>query len=99
MATELVFKDSAAAEYDRAFAHVTAHFMPFLLHAAHIAPGMHVLDIATGTGLSAAAALAAVGQFAPHFLPNGLAHLLRQCCECLARGSPAAFEGAVIGIE
>jgi len=64
MATELVFKDSAAAEYDRAFAHVTAHFMPFLLHAAHIAPGMHVLDIATGTGLSAAAALAAVG-------PNG----------------------------
>jgi hypothetical protein len=35
--------------------------MPFLLRAAHIAPGMHVLDIATGTGLSAEAALAAVG--------------------------------------
>ena len=48
MAEELVFKDKAAAEYDRAFAHVTAHFMPFLLRAAHIAPGMHVLDIATG---------------------------------------------------
>src|SRR5712671_2538798 len=61
MAEELVFKDEAAAEYDRAFAHVTAHFMPFLLRAAHIAPGMHVLDIATGTGLSAEAALAAVG--------------------------------------
>src|SRR5437879_566931 len=61
MAAELVFKDEAAAEYDRAFAHVTAHFMPFLLRAAHIAPGMHVLDIATGTGLSAEAALAAVG--------------------------------------
>src|SRR5258708_19475509 len=61
MAAELVFKDEAAAEYDRAFAHVTAHFMPFLLQAAHIAPGMHVLDIATGTGLSAEAALAAVG--------------------------------------
>ena len=30
MAAELVFKDEAAAEYDRAFAHVTAHFMPFL---------------------------------------------------------------------
>ena len=40
MADELVFKDEAAAEYDRAFAHVTAHFMPFLLRAAHIAPGM-----------------------------------------------------------
>jgi ubiquinone/menaquinone biosynthesis C-methylase UbiE len=61
MLEELVFKDEAAAEYDRAFAHVTAHFMPFLLRAAHIAPGMRVLDIATGTGLSAEAALAAVG--------------------------------------
>ena len=61
MAEELAFKDAAAAEYDRAFAHVTAYFMPFLLRAAHVAPGMRVLDIATGTGLSAAAALAAVG--------------------------------------
>ncbi|HKM73882.1 MAG TPA: methyltransferase domain-containing protein [Stellaceae bacterium] len=61
MAEELTFKDAAAAEYDRAFAHVTAHFMPFLLHAAHLAPGMRVLDTATGTGLSAEAALAAVG--------------------------------------
>ena len=61
MAEELAFKDEAAADYDRAFAHVTAHFMPFLLRAAHVAPGMHVLDIATGTGLSAEAALAAVG--------------------------------------
>ena len=61
MVEELVFKDEAAAEYDRAFAHVTAHFMPFLLRAAHITPGMRVLDIATGTGLSAEAALAAVG--------------------------------------
>src|SRR5580704_1017010 len=57
MVEELVFKDEAAAEYDRAFAHVTAHFMPFLLRAAHLAPGMRVLDIATGTGLSAEAAL------------------------------------------
>src|SRR6516162_8022124 len=64
MADELTFRDEAAAEYDRAFAHVTAYFMPFLLHSAHVAPGMRVLDIATGTGLSAEAALAAVG-------PNG----------------------------
>ena len=61
MTEELAFKDEAAAEYDRAFAHVTAYFMPFLLRAAHVAPGIRVLDIATGTGLSAAAALAAVG--------------------------------------
>ena len=61
MPEELSFKDEAAAEYDRAFAHVTMHFMPFLLRAAHVAPGMRVLDVATGTGLSADAALAAVG--------------------------------------
>jgi len=61
MAEELTFQDQAAAEYDRAFAHVAAYFMPFLLRAAHVAPGMRVLDIATGTGLSAEAALAAVG--------------------------------------
>jgi len=61
MASELTFKDEAAAEYDRAFAHVTAYFMPFLLRAARLAPGMQVLDIATGTGLSAEAALAVVG--------------------------------------
>jgi ubiquinone/menaquinone biosynthesis C-methylase UbiE len=61
MPEELTFKDAAASEYDRAFAHVTVHLMPFLLRAARLAPGMRVLDIATGTGLSAAAALAAVG--------------------------------------
>ena len=61
MAEELTFKDEAAAEYDRAFAHVTAYFMPFLLRDAHLTPGMRVLDMATGTALSAEAALAAVG--------------------------------------
>src|SRR5215470_1808636 len=61
MAEELTFKDEAAALYDEAFAHVTAYFMPFLLQAAGVAPGMRVLDVATGTGLSAAAALAVVG--------------------------------------
>jgi ubiquinone/menaquinone biosynthesis C-methylase UbiE len=79
MATELVFKDAAAAEYDRAFAHVTAHFMPFLLRAAHIAPGMHVLDIATGTGLSAAAALAAVGPAAAASLKTSSVAIASSC--------------------
>jgi len=61
MPEELTFRDEAAALYDQAFAHVTAYFMPFLLTAGGVAPGMRVLDIATGTGLSAEAALAAVG--------------------------------------
>jgi SAM-dependent methyltransferase len=58
---ELVFQRQAAADYDQAFAHVTRYFMSFVLRAAHIAPGMRILDIATGTGLSAEAALGAVG--------------------------------------
>ena len=58
---ELIFERQAAAEYDRAFAHVTRYFMPFVLRAARIARGMRVLDIAAGTGLSAEAALSAVG--------------------------------------
>lgn len=58
---ELAYDDKAAAEYDKAFAHVSRHFLPFLLKAARIAPGMKVLDIATGTGLAAEEALLAVG--------------------------------------
>jgi len=58
---KLLFERQAAAEYDRAFAHVTRYFMPFILRAACITPGMRVLDIAAGTGLSAEAAVSAVG--------------------------------------
>src|SRR5258708_20650443 len=61
MAEERTYKNEAAAGYDRAFAPITTHFVPFLLRAAHIAPGMRVLDIAAGTGLAAEAALGAVG--------------------------------------
>ncbi len=61
MAEELAYKKEAAAGYDRAFARVTTHFIPFLLRAARLEPGMSVLDIATGTGLAAEAALAIVG--------------------------------------
>ena len=61
MAEELTYKDEAAAGYDRAFARVTTHFIPFLLRAAHVTPGMHVLDIAAGTGLASEAALRVVG--------------------------------------
>jgi ubiquinone/menaquinone biosynthesis C-methylase UbiE len=58
---ELVFQKQAAAEYDRAFAHVATYFMPLVLRAARVAHGMRILDIAAGTGLSAEAALAAIG--------------------------------------
>lgn len=61
MAEELTYKDEAAAGYDRAFARVTTHFVPFLLRAARVTSGMRVLDIAAGTGLAAESALGAVG--------------------------------------
>lgn len=61
MAEELTYKNEAASGYDRAFAPITRHFAPFLLRAAHIAPGMRVLDIAAGTGLAAEAAVSIVG--------------------------------------
>jgi ubiquinone/menaquinone biosynthesis C-methylase UbiE len=61
VAEELTYRDEAAAGYDGAFARVTTHFAPYLLRAAHIAPGMRVLDIAAGTGLAAEAALNIVG--------------------------------------
>ena len=61
MSDDLAFHSEAAAEYDRAFAHVTSQFLPFVLRAARLAPGNRVLDVATGTGISAEAALDAVG--------------------------------------
>lgn len=61
MAEELTFGAEAASEYDRAFAHVSSRFLPFVLRAARLAPGQRVLDVATGTGISAEAALDAVG--------------------------------------
>jgi hypothetical protein len=45
--SELSFKDEAASAYDRAVAHVSTHFLPFLLRAARLEPGQRVLDAAT----------------------------------------------------
>ncbi len=61
MTEELTFRAEAAAEYDRAMSHVSAHFLPFLLRAARLAPGQSVIDVATGTGIAAEAALGIVG--------------------------------------
>lgn len=61
MAKELSYRAEAAAEYDRAFSHVSAYFLPSLLRAARLKPGQRVLDVAAGTGIAAEAALAVVG--------------------------------------
>ena len=61
MTDDLTFRAEAAAEYDRAFAHVSSHFLPFVFRAARLAPDHRVLDVATGTGISAKGALDVVG--------------------------------------
>ena len=59
--TQQIYDNTAAEGYERAFARVSSHFVPFLLASGRVAPGQVVLDVATGTGLAAAAALATVG--------------------------------------
>jgi ubiquinone/menaquinone biosynthesis C-methylase UbiE len=58
---EITFDTAAAGRYEQAMAQVTGHFVPFLLRAGRIATGQRVLDIATGTGLAAQAAMTIVG--------------------------------------
>src|SRR5690242_5660483 len=58
---EIAYTNAAASGYEQAFALVTRHFSPFLIHDGGIRPGQSVLDIGTGTGLAAETALAAVG--------------------------------------
>ena len=42
--SELSYKGEAASAYDRAFAHVSAHFLPFLFRAGCLGAGQRVLD-------------------------------------------------------
>ncbi len=55
------FHDMAAGGYEQSFGNVSRDLVPDLLRNAHISPGQTVLDVATGTGIVAAAALDAVG--------------------------------------
>jgi ubiquinone/menaquinone biosynthesis C-methylase UbiE len=73
--TELQFRDTAAAGYDQVVGRMTAHFIPPLLRAAGIAPGQRVLDIATGTGLAAEAAVSRVGT-SGHVVAADISHAM-----------------------
>jgi ubiquinone/menaquinone biosynthesis C-methylase UbiE len=55
------FGAASAGGYDRGFGHVSREFVPALLRAARLSPGNRVLDVATGTGIAAEAAVQAVG--------------------------------------
>lgn len=91
MAKELAYHDEAAAEYDRAFAHVSQHFLPFLLGAARVASGMKVLDIATGTGLAAAEALLVVGPTGHVVVADVSAAMVGQARQRLSAAANASF--------
>src|SRR6187399_60255 len=56
-----MYDATAAAGYGRGFARISSHFVPFLLQAGRIGPGQRILDVATGTGLAAEAALEIIG--------------------------------------
>jgi ubiquinone/menaquinone biosynthesis C-methylase UbiE len=62
MAEQLIYSAEAAEGYDRTFGCcVTVPLIPALLNFARLTPGMRILDICTGTGLVADAALKVVG--------------------------------------
>jgi ubiquinone/menaquinone biosynthesis C-methylase UbiE len=94
MAEELTYKDEAAAGYDRAFARVTTHFIPFLLRAANVGSGMRVLDIAAGTGLASDASLRIVGP-SGHVTAADLSPAMVE----KARGRLAQAKNASVSVE
>lgn len=57
----LQFREAAAAGYDQAVGHWTRQLIPTLLRVVRLAADQRVIDIASGTGLAAEAAAAAVG--------------------------------------
>jgi protein-L-isoaspartate O-methyltransferase len=60
-----MFKEHAYGKgvsgFDQTFGFRMRQFVPTLIHMAQLAPGQRVLDIATGTGNAAAAALDIIG--------------------------------------
>src|SRR5262245_20435063 len=59
---QFIYGSAAAAGYDEVFGcHVSVLVGPTLVRAAGLQPDMRVLEVATGTGLVAEAALQAIG--------------------------------------
>jgi len=48
--SELSYKDEAASVYDRAFAHVSTHFLPFLLRAGRLEKATRTRVVLAGFG-------------------------------------------------
>ena len=79
-----------AEGYDELFARATQLFIPALLDSAHLASGQTILDVATGTGAAARAAVHVVGpkgSFAGDISPTMLEAARRNL-----RGLPVTLE-------
>ena len=55
------FGSTSAAGYDRGFGSISGQFIPALLRAGRVGPGCKLLDVATGTGVAAEAAVQVIG--------------------------------------
>ena len=94
MSEELSFRAEAATEYDRAYSHVSGHFLPFLLQAARLTQGMKVSDVATGTGIAAEAILGIVGPEGEVFATDISPEMVEQ-----ARRRLAGYENATVAVQ
>lgn len=88
------FYDAGAGGYDQMFGRVSRHLATTLLRAAQLAPGQRVLDVATGTGIAAEAALELIGPTGSVVASDISAQMLHQARERLGRNSNAAFSVA-----
>jgi len=81
-----------AGGFDRVFGLPMRQFIPSLLRMARIVPGQTVLDVATGTGLAAEAALIAVGAAGHVAAVDGTSEMLEQARQRLAAYPNATVE-------
>src|ERR1700712_3939661 len=83
--------NSGARGYDQNFGHISAQFIPALLRSGRIGAGQQVLDIATGTGIAAAAAADMVGPAGHVTAADISTAMLEQARERLGERSNVSF--------
>ena len=81
----------AAEGYDALFARTTQLFIPALLRAARIVPGQSVLDVATGTGAVARAAVDVVGS-SGSVIGGDISPAMLETARRNLKGSPVRLE-------
>jgi SAM-dependent methyltransferase len=91
MNQKLHFPESAAAGYDDHVGQYTGKLVPKLLEFARLRPGQTVLDVATGSGIAAAAAAEIVGDIGRVVATDISPHMLERARKRLERFPNAKF--------